>query len=177
MAYNYPRTLVFLETKTASASASLEFTSKISSNFSTYYLSFRDILPSSGSKNLTMTFSTDNGSTYLATNYRYLIGYVRDDGVSNKSSSGAATSCRIGDTLSNTSTKGVSGEMYLYNLNSGTYSASYKGYFIHNKSTVLESSQVCGDNTGTTAVTAIKFEILTANITSGTITLYGVVEP
>ena len=71
MSVNYKPTLAKIETKTASSSASIEFTSDINSGFNVYYLSIRKLVASTNATELRMYFSTDNGSTYLSSGYRY----------------------------------------------------------------------------------------------------------
>lgn len=55
--------LVLLATATASTSSTLNFTSDISSSYSSYILVIENLLPSTTSS-LSMAFSSDNGSTY-----------------------------------------------------------------------------------------------------------------
>ncbi len=178
MAYNQPRTLVFLATGTANNTATfLQFTSLITSSFTTYYVSIRDLIPATDNVNLALTFSADNGSTYLATNY----GYSHWDQTSGAAGSGinsaSATSILLAAQLSNVSSRGFCADFQLVNMNTGSISPNLWGWGCHyNRSAVFISSMLSGYNSGTTAITAIKLESSSGNLTSGSITLYGVVE-
>ena len=64
--------MVLLSTQTASASASISFTSLINSTYSKYIIEIYNLVTASDTVNLLMTASINNGSTYLAgTSYTY----------------------------------------------------------------------------------------------------------
>lgn len=60
-----------LESKTASSSASLDFTSCISSSYDVYMIEINDLLPSTNGAALGFRFSTNGGSSYVATAYNW----------------------------------------------------------------------------------------------------------
>src|SRR5210317_158712 len=59
--------LILLSTQTASASASIEFTSGIDSTYDSYVFKFIDIHPSADNIEFQFNMSTDGGSTYAVT--------------------------------------------------------------------------------------------------------------
>lgn len=64
--------LVLVEAHTASSSASLNFTTCISSTYDDYQIEFVSLLPATDNVNLWLRYSTNGGSTYdSSTNYRY----------------------------------------------------------------------------------------------------------
>jgi len=177
MAFNFPYRLSKIATKTASSSASLSFTSGISSNFTTYYIKVRRLVPATNNTQLLMTFSTNGGSSYLSTNYKYAFAWVNTNVSSGNISSDSDSSIKVSDSCSNVSTQPMNLDMVLYNLNDSTYCVKtvFQGVIYGNGSLgfVQEGG---GMNTGTTAINAIKFAQSSGNLTSGTITLYGVVD-
>lgn len=126
---------------------------------------------------MSVTFSTNNGSTYLSTNYEY-VNYVNTTGTSSTPNSTSAASLQLAAALSNAAKSGLNMDLYFFNLNSGTYSAICNGQGCHfNQASAYAITMVCGANSGTTAVNALKFAPSSGNFASGTIRLYGVVEP
>lgn len=175
MAFAFPYRLCKISTQTASASASLSFTSGISANFTTYYVKVRNLKPVTNNVQLLLTFSTNGGSSYLATNYKYAVSFVNSSASAGNTSSDSATSIIICDSIGNTSTRPLNADIVLYNLNDATFCAKTANHacFYNNAATSMVQ-EGGGMNTGTSAVNAIKFAMSSGNITSGTITLYGV---
>lgn len=174
MAYKFQESLVLIASTTASASASVAFTSKITTNFTVYVVKLRVIVAATLGKNLILTFSTDNGSTYLSTNYQW--GNIEGKstaGVSNLGST-SDTSIQIGG-ANDQSPHGYNADITLYNLNDSTFSPriDYTTVLLNN-STRQDINQGAGFNSTTTPVTAIKIAFNSGNITSGTFSLYGV---
>lgn len=177
MAYNTPRELVLIDTKTASNSATISFTTGISTNFSVYFIKIRNMVVASDTANILMLFSTNGGSSYLSSNYDW--GYV--NGGSNPFTSGvngaADSKSQIGNFLSNTSSNACNGDIKFFNLADST---NIKTYFFYSNSINSGNNDFYfvggGRNSGTTAINAIRFQASTGNITSGTFYLYGVTE-
>ncbi len=178
MAYNFPETLVLLQSQPASSSTTIDFTSKITSSFSTYLVKMKDIIPANNGDNLLLTFSTDNGSTFLASNYLWANKTGTSNAGNTATGSASDTTMQVASALQNGSSNGLDGDLQLYCMNSG--SLVPKAYCM---SVMMGSGPVGtviamgGMNSGTTAVNAIRFAMSTGNITSGTFTLYGIQEP
>lgn len=164
-----PGTMVLLNTQTGSASGSLAFTSTyITSTYNSYLIKLTNIV-SSASSQLQMTFSTDNGSNYLATNY--LSGANSIDGSTTSwSNVNSTTFCALSATA--TTWLGFTG--YIYINIPASASVFYTGKLAEYKSGTSSSTVVVGVNTGTTTVNNIKFAFSSGNITSGTFSLYGI---
>ena len=179
MAYKTPDNLTLIATRTASTSASLEFTSVLSTNWSTYYVSIRNLVPASNTVDLNITFSNDNGSTYLSTNYKYAYLNQMTSGTLVALGSNSSSACQIATNISNASATSLDADIYFYNLNTTTYPSYYKGRLTHYQTdgSGNYNSPVGGMNTDLTGIDAMKFAYSTGNITSGTIYLYGVNEP
>lgn len=176
MAFNQPEEFIFLGTQTASSSASLSFTSLITSQYPVYYIKVRNILPATNSTTLLMTFSTDNGSTYLNSNYLWSNYHYTSNAVPAQTVSSSDSSISLTDaTVSNTSsTNGVNMNIFCYGFGQSLVPCiqGNGGYF--NSSSFSDGIEVGGMNSGSTPVTAIKFAFSSGNIAAGNIYLYGV---
>ena len=172
--------MVLLSTQTASASASISFTSLINSTYSKYIIEIYNLVTASDTVNLLMTASINNGSTYLAgTSYTYHEATLDalSAGYASLISSGASSLNINGNTNLGTATgENYSGMITLLNPSNATV---YKNVIIN--AGLFEStgtSQVTivggGGIRTTSAVNAIKFAASSGNIASGTFKLYGV---
>jgi hypothetical protein len=166
-------TFILLHTLMASSSASLTFTSTyLTSAYTSYFIKFCNIVNSTGTGSpiFVMNFSTNNGSSYLTTNYAS--GYVANGYNSVPSvASGITTQCPL--TIAITSSPvGYNGEIYI-NLPQSDM-ASYVGRGFINTPTPPEFLTLYGVNTGTTFINNIQFEYTAGLITTGTISLYGI---
>lgn len=162
-----------LHTLTASSSASLTFTSTyLTSTYTSYFIKFANIVNSTGTGSpfFSMVFSTNNGLTYLSTGY--VAGYMNNGYNSVPSTAtGSTTSCPL--TIPITSSPvGNNGELYI-NLPQSDIS-SYVGRCFVNTPTPPEFLSLYGVNTGTTFINNIQFSFSAGNITTGTISLYGI---
>jgi hypothetical protein len=70
--------LVFLKEQIAAASATLDFTSVITSAYDEYELTLNGLMPATNATKLIILVSTDNGATWLSSGYRYSLRYFGD---------------------------------------------------------------------------------------------------
>jgi hypothetical protein len=169
--------LVFIQSKTASASASIDFTSGIDSTYNDYLVKMTDVIPASNAADLTLRVSQDGGGTFKAgaTDYRYALASCDETGTI--TGTGAITTAIIvGNAILNTVNTTFYGEVKFSNPAGTT----------RNKNFVTESGYVKSDgqlysNRGaglfilnTAAFNAIRFIMSGGAITSGTFALYGI---
>lgn len=174
MGYNYPQRICKISTQIASGSGSLSFTSGFS-NFSTFLVKIRTIIPATDNVSLLMTYSTDGGISYLSSNYNWGLFFVRSTPAGGATAGAATTSITISTVLGNSSSRGLNGDIMLYGLNQSTYVPKCTYHVVSYNTSALSQVEIGGGmNTGTTAVNAIKFAMSSGNITSGGITLYGI---
>lgn len=172
--------LVFLESHTASSSATLDFTTAISSTYETYKIEFVDLLPANNNVNLLMRVGTGGGPTYdSGANYAWFENTHRNGGGdTNQGATSGATSMQLagdGVGVSNSANFGVSGSITFANPNSAIYKKHWGQmwwYYDTGADPVLNI--VMGTYRSTTAVTALRFLMSSGNISSGTIRVYGV---
>lgn len=170
--------LAFVEGYAAAASASLDFTTGISSLYDEYELRLNGLLTTNNATTLRLRVSTNGGSTWETTNYNYTINY------SNTTGGGGSTgvvqlnsqdAINLGGTLSNAGTAGVSGVIRLFNL---TSAAKYKVFTMklavsHSDGNYYRFDTV-GWWLGATAVNALQLSLDSGTLASGSARLYGV---
>ena len=156
-----------LSTQTASSSAALTFNSLISSTYDSYEFVLINLVPATDAQPLLMEVSTDNGATWLNTNYQWRqvlfltssIGY---------NSNGSDSSFQIGYAQSNT-TLYNSGRLTLRSPASGcNFSCDLMGYYSPTYFGVTGSG-----SHSTANINAVRFKYASGNIASGTIRVYG----
>lgn len=178
MAYKYPQTLVLLANTPASSSSTIDFTSLITANFTSYYVKLRNIVPATDNVQLQLLFSTNNGSSYLGSAYGWTNTKADSNGtLSATGNASTAAIIQVASNLSSTTANALNGDLEFFNLNSGVLEPRCMGQleYIDNAahSVMIETA---GLNTGVTAVTAIRFQMSSGNIASGNFLFYGVKE-
>ena len=175
--------LVLLSEQTASASASISFTSGIDSTYPIYKFEFINIHASAYQANFSFNLSTDSGSNYNVTKtstYFEAIHTEADDdaelGYRTASDLGQSTGFQIiNEDAGTDNDSNLSGEMYLFNPSSTTF---VKHFILNSNNTFrgnrANNAYVAGYGNTTSAVDAIQFKMDSGNIDAGTIKLYGI---
>jgi len=174
--------LILLSTQTASASASIEFTSGIDSTYNSYIFKFIDINPATDNTEFIFNMSTDGGSTYAVTkttthfrayhdeaNTQEGLGYLT---AYDLAQSTAAQGLTI--TSGNGADECCSGTLQLFNPSSDTFVKHFistvNDYTYDNFSLNLFAA---GYGNTTSAVNAVEFKMYSGNF-DGIIKMYGV---
>jgi hypothetical protein len=179
--------ITFISSQTASSSASLSFTSGLTSTYKAYKFVFNNIRASS-SASFTFNLSTDSGSNYNVTKtstmmiaYHYeddnSATFIYDNNGNSLAQSTAFQSLLYGTTPTDADA-GVSGVLTIFNPSSTTYVK----HFIANLDNMAYGganpyqsvSYLAGYGNTTSAVNAIQFKMSTGNIADGKIYLYGI---
>ena len=182
--------LKFISRTTASSSSSLNITSGIDSTYKEYIFFINNIHPSA-STTFQFNLSIDGGSNYNVTKtttlfnaYHYELessgkaGPVYITNVDLAQSTAAQPLMAFGD-LNNSDDGGFSAMLHLFDPSNTTFvkhfvSRSNMVGGAHGTNPYVNSDFVCGYANTTSAVNAIKFEMSSSAIASGTIDLYGV---
>ncbi len=181
--------LTLLGTGTASDSASLAFTSMMTSTYTTYLMVFEALLPATDGTLPYLYLSEDNGSSYTTSDMRYIVpavfyvGSGSPSGNSGNSESSGAHSWRLtGGTLSSpgpgVGIQGMSGHVWIYDTQNSATMSRMHGTLIYSSDPThnqLSASEVYGNTVSATDKDAIKVEMNSGNILSGKVKLYGVV--
>jgi hypothetical protein len=176
-------TLVLLSTQTASASASISFTTGIDSTYDEYVFKFINIHPATNSASFEFNMSTDGGSSYnvVKTSAAFMAYHTEADsgtGLEYRTGQDLAQSTAyqtLGLDIGNDNDECTSGEMILFAPSSSTYVKHYIttiNYYQHNNgSNILRTA---GYANTTSVINAIDFKFDTGNIDDGIIKMYGV---
>jgi hypothetical protein len=167
--------MVLLSTGTASASANLAITANINSTYTKYIIEISDLTFSAATQNLLMEWSTNAGSSYIATGYVGRAFYVGSDGTNSDVS--PTTAFRLNDntnTITNTASYLANATVVLPNPSLTGYK-QYHSFFNYAKSATVSSFVTAGgyNNSTTAAVNAVRFAPNSGTF-SGTFKLYGV---
>jgi hypothetical protein len=165
--------LTLVSTQTASSSANIAFTSI--GSYTIYLLIFEDVIPATNNATLNGQISTNNGSTWITTNYQCGVNTFPYNSAS-FTNLNSTSNFLFSNALDNSnSAHFANGSVWLYNMNTvsvnmhlsgtgscyGTVAAAHTGVII------------MGSNPSNTNVNAINLLMSSGNISGGTFKLYG----
>jgi hypothetical protein len=179
--------ITFISSQTASASATISFTTGINSTYKAYKFVFVNIHPSALSASFQFNLSTDSGSNYNVTKTTTFFRPTHredgtDGGLSYITSLDLAQSTAfqnltqgLGDGVTISNDASVSGFLTLFNPSSTTYVKHFiaEMQHMHNNDYSMDAF-VAGYGNTTSAVNAIQFKFTSGNIDDGKIYLYGI---
>ena len=175
-------TLILLSTQTASASATISFTTGLDSTYDEYIFKFINMHPSVDGVEFQFNMSTDSGSNYnvTKTTTSFRSGHDEADTVTQFAyvdydlSQGTGFQTLL-EGVGNDNDQSISGTLQIFNPSSTTYVKHFisncNGYR-HND--ISANWYVAGYGNTTSAVNAIQFKMASGNIDDGIIKLYGV---
>ena len=174
--------ITFISSQTASASASLSFTSGLDSTYKAYKFVIVNCRPATSEAELQFNLSTDSGSNYNVTKTTtYFRGEHNEDGTGGALAYATSRDLAQGTGFqdlspdqSNDADSSASGTLLLFNPSSTTYVK----HFIYVGSYMLvspanQNNFVAGYGNTTSAVNAIRFQMSSGNF-DGKIYLYGI---
>ena len=176
--------LTLLSTQTASASATISFTTGLDSTYSSYIFKFINIHASNDGTNFLFQGSVDGGSNYniAVTNTAFEAYHAEDDGAyglaynaTRDSAQGTAFLHLNCGGLDADNDSCLGGSLQIFNPSSTTF---VKHYLV-NTNNVLngyesDNSFMAGYFNNTNAIDAVQFKMSAGNIDDGIIKLYGV---
>ena len=169
--------LVFLNSQTASSSASVAFNSTyITSTYEVYKIFATDIIAASDNVNFRVHYSDDNGSNYDKTFRMAVFGFA-DTGSSvlyNQETSGSGTTTLNAGRPGTASAEQTNMEFTLYKP-SGGYGYAHYTLAIGQADGYMAIQQGACRVSESDAINNVKFDFHSGNIASGTFRLYGVV--
>ena len=174
--------LVFIDSATASSSASLGFTSGLSSTYDSYLILLEGLTPATDGVILRMRVYS--GGSFQTTSYNWNAELYGEGNQRFAQASAAAyiqchrddgdTAC--GGNPGNASTESVAGEVFITNPSSTALRKMVHGEltFIGATSARPSRSNFSGDWNSASAITGFQFFFSSGNIASGSIRLYGI---
>ena len=176
-------TLILLSTQTASASATISFTTGLDSTYDEYQFHFINVRPATDDTIFQFNLSTDAGSNYnvTKTTTNFLAEHTESDsgavlGYQTAKDLAQSTAYQsLMDNLGNGADESVCGVLTLFNPSSTTYVKHFistiQGYYFGDASF---NHFIAGYGNTTSAVNAIRFQMSSGNIADGIFKLYGV---
>jgi len=177
--------MVLISSQTASASASISFTTGIDSTYKEYQFYFINIHPSTQA-DFTFNMSTDGGSNYNVTKTSTVFRayHTQDDtGTSLAFDTGSNLAQSTGEQITTSSSDlgtnnidSLSGTLSLFNPSSTTYVKHYISNINYiDYEDIALNCFISGYCNTTSAVNAVRFKMSSGNIDEGTILMYGIV--
>jgi hypothetical protein len=175
--------LNLISTQTASASASISFTSGIDSTYDSYVFKFIDIHPSVDQAAFQFNMSSDSGSNYNVTKTSSMFRAYHNEADNSTAlayhpqqdlaqGTGFQT---IGYGIGTDNDQSLSGELHLFEPSSTTFVKHFMATCNLYEAGDFSQQQFLGGYGNTTsAVDAIQFKMDSGNIDSGIIKMYGV---
>lgn len=160
--------MVLISTQTASASSTLDFTSGITSAYGVYFVKVANLLISASAINLNMVVSDNGGSSYLSSTYTAgynSTGWNSATWVTNVNSTSLSTLSRV---TNGGAAGALNGYFYIFNLATAN-TATWNGKFYSGNQHYV-SYGACT----TPSLNALRFQLSSGTMTSGSISLYGI---
>ena len=177
--------ITFISSQTASNSASLSFTSGLTSTYKAYKFVYTSIHPRTNSVEFQFNLSTDSGSNYNVTKTTTnFYAYHQESGANTffdyDTGRDLAQSTSFQELIrqvGNGADESCSGTLQLFNPSSTTYVkhfiANTNGYLASGANNFSVNGYVAGYGNTTSAINAIQFKMSSGNF-DGTIYLYGI---
>jgi hypothetical protein len=176
-------TLVLISTQTASASATISFTTGLDSTYDEYIFKFINIHPSVDGSLFQFNMSTDSGANYNVTKTTTFFQYYHLESDAAAGGGYITSEDLAQSTAYQTLLNGVgsdndqncNGTLQLFNPSSTTFVKHFIARSNRNSSDDATLDEfVAGYGNTTSAVNAVRFQMSSGNIDDGIIKLYGV---
>lgn len=185
--YNNPYTnagsLILLSTQTASASASISFTSGIDSTYSEYLFIFNNMHPATNGTNFQFNGSSDGGSNYNVTKTTTFFKANHDEGGTD-TNFGYATGNDLAQSTAyqdiaeytvNDDDNSLSGTLHIFEPSSTTFVKHFLANVNNTRGGPYAQNQfAAGYFNSVSAINALDFKFASGNIDAGTIQMFGV---
>jgi len=175
--------LVLLSTQTASASATIDFTSGIDSTYDSYVFKFINIHPATDNIRFSFQGSTDGGSSYgvTLTNTYHRAFHKEDDSVTVLSyepfydQAQSTAFATLVDSLGGDADQQCSGTLQIFNPSSTTFVKHFISRLNNSHAGDYSMDQfTAGYFNTTSSIDAVQFKMDSGNIDDGIIKMYGV---
>jgi hypothetical protein len=166
--------LVLIQSIAASSSATISFTTGITTTYNSYTFILSGVLPATSTAQLLLQLSSNGGSSYISSGYNSGHFYSAYNSTTNNNVQ-ATTSFFISPALATTG--GYSGIINCYNVTSSLYPTQCSTATINSTALSTTAFGVGGGYYPTlVTVNAMQFSMSSGNIASGTFTLFGILE-
>ena len=180
--------LVPIKTLTASGSASLSFVDGsndvvLDSTYPIYKFEFINIHPATDNVSFSFNLSTDGGSNYNVTKTTtYFYAYLGENGsygileyVAGLDLAQSTSDQPLSNNVGNDNDQSASGELFLFNPSSTTFVKHFMSTTNqYDRADISVNPRMAGYGNTTSSINAVRFQMSSGNIDSGTIKLYGI---
>ena len=160
---------VLIQTQTANNSATINFTTGITSTYTNYVFVLSNVVPVTNNTGLTMVVSVNGGSSYISTNYQagdILFSYNSTTPANNTTTAVMIITGGIAN-----SDPGLSGTFWLSNITTAKPPVAYWNTMQWNG---VRMSLGASYNNTTSGVNAFRWAFGSGNISTGNFSLYGI---
>ena len=182
MASGFGSSLKFISKATASASASIEFTSGIDSTYKEYLFTFNNIHAQTDQTQFQFNLSTDNGSNYNVVKTTTTFDAYHNEadtssGLENRTDTLAQSTAdvRLNSNQGNGNDESLSGSLTIFNPSSSVFVKHFLGntaeYYFNDR---FINYYIAGYGNTQSPINAIRFRMSSGNIDAGDICLYGI---
>jgi hypothetical protein len=169
--------LTLLEQHTASASASLDFTTWYSASYDSYQFELVNIVLATDNVSFAFEVSTDGGSSWVTTTTYEYIAVVNstDNAGAGWLNATAAAAVLLFPNVDNGQSVGINGSVKMFDPANASLKKAFEYHISAPFDTIARRYTCVGSGfwTSTTAVNGIRFRSSSGNITSGKIRIYG----
>jgi hypothetical protein len=174
--------ITLISSQTASNSASISFTSGLTSTYKAYKFVFVNINPATDTQHFTFNLSTDSGSNYNVTKTTtFFQAYHNEAGTDTALTYATGNDIvqgtgfqRLTENTGNGADECADGSLTLFNPSSTTYVKHFIANVAHyNGNNYSNNCFIAGHGNTTSAVNAVRFQMESGNF-DGTIYLYGI---
>jgi hypothetical protein len=174
--------ITFISSQTASNSASLSFTSGLTSTYKAYKFVFVNVRPATDDVQFQFNMSTDSGSNYNVTKTSAFFRsyHTEDDTLTSLDYSTSFDLAQSTDFqyltsgIGNGADESTSGSLLIFNPSSTTYVKHFISSSEKTSGGFSANDFSAGYGNTTSAVNAIRFKFVSGNIADGKIYLYGI---
>jgi hypothetical protein len=165
-----------IETQTPSSTTGADFTD-LEGPYSTYTLSFADLVPASDGANLDLRLSTDGGASYIMTGYKQVYQFALSNGSSGVTASNSTYAALLSGSVGNGAGKAVAGYVSVSDPSTGSIYPFISGQTVHiNPNGDLVMVTAGGVHPVAQEIDAIRLRFSGTDITNGRVSLRGVME-
>jgi len=166
---------VLIQSQPASNSTSISFTTGITSTYNTYVFLISNVVPASSGSSLNMQFSSTGGSSYINSGYQSGVTTTAYNSTT-VANTNSTSQLRITGGI-NTSGLGLaSANFTIQNVTVGANITWCGTGMYNNGNNVAALTLIAGGLTNSSVINAFQFSMSSGNISSGTFTLYGILE-
>ena len=163
-----------ISSATASASATIEFTSGITSAYSAIKVFVTGLIPATDTANMTMQFSDDAGSTWKNTNYSWARWAFDENASTGALGSTSDSAARVVSFLGTGTNEIGHLELTVFNPSATTFTAVNSAATTYDAAAIHSSDTTTALYQGTEVIDGIRFIMSTGNIASGVFQVYGI---